>query len=398
MFGGGNFMNNMMGMQFTSGDFTVIGYSSENAMTEFQNGVASVSDGTVFDEGTESFDCLISEELAIYNSIEVDDVITLTNPNDNEETYELKVVGIYTSSQSNDTTISMFSTNQDPANKIYVSATALQNIIDLSSGEITAEEESEAALTAKDNSTDEEADEEETLEISGTVAATYVFEDVDAFESFEDEARSLGLDDSFTISSTDITSYESSLTPLNTLSTMAGWFLIVILAIGAIILVVLNIFNIRERKYQIGVLTAMGMKKSKVALQFVTEILVVTMIAVIIGACIGAVSSVPVTNALLENQVASQEAKFENIENNFGRGEMPGNNPFGEPPMGGGMNIPDIFGSNAVEYITQVDSAMNITVVLQMLGIGLLLSIIVVAFSVMFVMRYDPLKILANRD
>ena len=34
----------------------------------------------------------------------------------------------------------------------------------------------------------------------------------------------------------------------------------------------------------------------------------------------------------------------------------------------------------------------------QMLGIGLLLTLIASAFSVLFVMRYDPLKILANRD
>ena len=81
----------------------------------------------------------------------------------------------------------------------------------------------------------------------------------------------------------DISEFERSLTPLTTLSTMAGWFLLVILIIGAIILVVLNIFNVRERKYEIGVLTAMGMKKHKVASQFICEILVVTMIAVIIG-------------------------------------------------------------------------------------------------------------------
>ena len=39
---------------------------------------------------------------------------------------------------------------------------------------------------------------------------------------------------------------------------MAGWFLAVILIIGAVVLVVLNVLNVRERKYEIGVLTAMG--------------------------------------------------------------------------------------------------------------------------------------------
>lgn len=203
------------------------------------------------------------------------------------------------------------------------------------------------------------------------------------------------------MSSSDIAAFEASLTPLNTLSTMAGYFLIVILVIGAVILVVLNIFNVRERKYEIGVLTAMGMKKGKVALQFLTEIFVVTFISVMIGAGVGAVSSVPVTNALLENQVASQNSQAEQVEQNFGRGNMgmdPGmteNRPGNEK---GGF-FSNIFGANNENaYVTQVSSAMNFTVVLQMLGIGILLTLVAGMVSMLFVMRYEPLKILANRD
>ena len=55
-------------------------------------------------------------------------------------------------------------------------------------------------------------------------------------------------------------------------------------------------------------------------------------------------------------------------------------------------------GSGANDYITEVNSAMNLTVVLQMIGVGLLLTLVASAASVLFIMRYDPLKILANRD
>jgi len=54
--------------------------------------------------------------------------------------------------------------------------------------------------------------------------------------------------------------------------------------------------------------------------------------------------------------------------------------------------------SGAADYITEVNSAMNLTVVLQMLGVGLLLTLVASLASVLFIMRYDPLKILANRD
>lgn len=389
-----------MNSRMNSGDFTVIGYSGDNAMTDFQNGISSISDGAVFEEGTTDYSCIISEELATFNDISVDDTIILTNVNSETETYELTVVGIYTSTEANEFSFSIFGGNQDPANKIYMSAAALDLILDASE---------EASTTV----TDEDTGREYETATTGDLSATYVFANTDDYYQFEEDVRTLGLDDSYTVSSTDITSFENSLTPLNTLSTMAGWFLLVILIIGAIILMVLNIFNVRERKYEIGVLTAMGMKKGKVALQFITEILVVTMIAIIVGAGIGAVSSVPVTNALLANQIESQQTQQTQMENNFGRpgnmGGGKGGNMGGD--MQGGTDVPDMptddggrnnafsqmFGS-AADYITEIDSAMNITVVLQMLGIGLLLTLVASAVSVLFVMRYDPLKILANRD
>ena len=288
----------------------------------------------------------------------------------------------------------MFGASQDPANRIYMSANALQAVLDLSEENSTT-------------TTDDYGRETET-KIEGTLSATYSFADVESYEKFEEEVRALGLDESYTVSSSDISAFESSLAPLNTLGTMAGWFLLVILIIGGIILVVLNIFNVRERKYEVGVLTAMGMKKWKVAAQFMCEILVVTMLAVIIGAGIGAVSAVPVTNALLEGQAQSQSNQQSQMEQNFGRpgdfgggfpgGNMPSDMPSDIPDMGGGKNpFGDMFGG-AADYITEVDSAMNLTVVFQMIGVGLLLTLIASAASVLFIMRYDPLKILANRD
>ena len=392
-FGGGKGM-------FSSSDFSVIGYSSDSSMTAFIDGTASVLEGgTMFEEGTTEKECVISEELAIFNELSVGDTIVLTNPSVETETYELKIVGLYTSSSNNDFSMSMFGKSQDPANQIYMSAAALQTILDASD---------EVSTTITDENTGRESD----SAVTGSISATYVFANTEKYYAFEEEVRTLGLDDSYTVSSPDLAAFENSLTPLNTLSTMAGWFLVVILIIGAIILIVLNIFNVRERKYEVGVLTAMGMKKWKVAAQFMCEILVVTMIAVIIGAGIGAVSSVPVTNALLEGQVESQNSQQTQMEENFGRpgdfgGGFPGGNMGGMPggmpsdipdDIGGGKNPFENMLGSAENYITEVNSAMNLTVVFQMLGVGLLLTLVASLASVLFIMRYDPLKILANRD
>lgn len=379
--------NQMMGAQ---SDFTVVGYSSEEAMTSFIDGTATIVDGSVFTEGTSDAECIISQELANYNSIAVDDTITLENPNNEDESYEFTVVGIYTDSSSNESSFSiMGATSTDPANSIYTSYAALHTILDASG---------ENSETVTDDTTGREF----STEIKSTLSATYVLSDVDSYNKFTEEVRELGLDESYNVTSSDISSYESSLVPLETLSKLAGYFLIVVLLIGAVILIVLNIFNIRERKYEIGVLTAMGMKKFKVALQFLTEIFVVTIVAVIVGVGVGGVSSVPVTNALLENQVAAESNQFNKIEENFGRpGNMipNGNMVPNDMPQAQNGRPGNFFDENEVtDYINEIDEAMNLTVVFQMLGIAVLLTIVSGAVSMLFIMRYDPLRILANRD
>ena len=384
-FMGGFGMGGKEQIKLAQSDFTLEGVSNENAMTGFQDGSITITDGEVFVEATENLHCIISQELATYNDISINDTVTVCNPNNEDENYELKVVGIYTDQSANQESFSMMgATSTDPANKIYLSYNALNKIIEKS-------KESSEKIT--DSNTGREFE----TKINGTVEFTYILATTDDYYNFEKEVKNLGLDDSYKVSSQGITSFENSLVPLNTLSEIAGYFLIVILLIGGIILMVLNIFNIRERKYEIGVLTAMGMKKGKVALQFVTEIFIVTLISVIIGIGIGAVSSLPVTNALLENQIESQSVSQNKIEENFGRPQMQSTPP--DMPNGNGMNFGDLFNrENAQEYISEINNAMDFSVVLQMFGIAILLTLISGMVSILFVMRYEPLKILANRD
>ncbi|MCD7746851.1 MAG: ABC transporter permease [Firmicutes bacterium] len=401
-----------IGTMGTEGDFTVIGYSSDEAMTSFVDGtsiiISSDTDedseydesyyGAMFEEGTEELTCVISYELAVYNSLSVGDTITLANPNDEDETYTLTIVGIYINSQSTVTdssVISGFSSSTDSSNRIYMSAAALEAIL--------AESEENATVE-----TDEDTGTETTTALPSQVSGTYVFASVDDYETFCEEVYEAGLSEDYTVSSSDLSSYESSLLPLENLSTMALYFLIVVIAIGAIVLIVLNIFSVRERKYEVGVLTAIGMKKSRVSMQFMCETLIITVAAVVIGGLIGAVSSVPITNSLLASQIESQSATSEQQTANFGR-EMGGSmGEAGDKPSDVGdvdaeertgfAGAIDSIGSATTSYVSEVSSATNLTVLVQLLLIAVLLTLIASAASVIFIMRYDSLKILANRD
>ncbi len=384
------FMGGMGGKDFIRGaqsDFSLIGVSGEKAMTDFLKGTASITEGEIFEENTENKECVISEELAVYNDISIGDEITLLNPNLETEAYTLKVVGLFEDTSANENSFSMMNmTSSDPVNKIYVSYEVLNSIL-------------KTSANATQTVTDEDTGREYETALTENLNATYSFGSVEDYERFKEEVYELGLSESYTVSSADLQAFESSMAPLETLSTTAGYFLWVILGIGAVILVVLNIFSVRERKYEIGVLTAMGMKKQKVALQFLTEIFVVTLAAVIVGAGIGAVASVPVANKLLENQIEASATMENNIEEGFGRGDMAPPSGQQPPQNGGGFGDRfDNFAQGTADYVDEISSATDFTVLLQLLGIAVGLTLIAGAFSVLFIMRYEPLKILSNRD
>lgn len=370
------------------GDFTLVGYSSHSAMTAFVAGTCQVTDGEVFDEAAAEPVCLISDELATLNGLQVGDTLALVNPNDETETVTLTIAGLYHNSAAGAEQGGMmkgFSAASDPANQIYLSYPALKAITDASAA---------AAVT----STDEETGVTSTTALRAQTAGVYSFADTAAYEAFQADARAMGLSEDYTVTSTDVEAYEQSLLPLQNLSKFAAWFLLVVLLIGGVILIVFHIFNIRERKYEIGVLTAIGMRKSRVALQFLTELFVVTFAFLLLGTAIGGAASVPVTNALLASQISAQETQQNNQQQNFGRpGDMGGGTGGAPaaPPSGGGGFFG--MGRQMVNYLSDVSSATDWVVVLQLLGIGLALTLLSACVAVAAVMRYEPLKILSER-
>ncbi|MDR1629221.1 MAG: ABC transporter permease [Oscillospiraceae bacterium] len=380
---GGNMQQDGMGGRgnFLQGDFSVVGYNSYSAMSDFVSGGSKITSGEIFDVTSDSNVCVISEELAAFNSLAVGDTIMLTNPDNEEQYFTFTITGVYsyTSTSSSDEFGRNFSTAMDPANRIYTSYTALNKFI--------AYTKENAEVTTDDNGR------EQTTALSGTTSGTYLFASVEDYEAFAEDAKTMGLGDSYTVSSSDLSSYEESLVPIQNTAKFANLMLWVVLAVGGAILVVLNIFNIRERKYEVGVLTAIGMKKRKVATQFVAELLAVTLIAIVAGSGVGAVLSVPVSDALLASQIEAQETKESEQSESFGR---PGQSMQG---AGGGTgSSQQSFGNSAqVDYITTLSAKTDFWVLGQLMAIGILLTFFASLVAVVFVMRYEPLKILSER-
>ncbi|HWT26842.1 MAG TPA: ABC transporter permease [Mobilitalea sp.] len=386
--GGGNGARMGFAGMGNQGDFTVIGYSSHDAMTSFIDGTSKIEKGTIFDQATDKPDCIISDELALQNNISVGDKITLINPNDTNETVLMTIVGTYSNSESS--TVSSdnmmgFRASSDPANRIYLSYNAIKKIVDNSAANATV-------------STDANTGRQTSTALRDQESGTYVFTNENNYNAFQKDVANMGLDTStYMVTSSDLNSFEQSITPLEHLSSYATYFLLVVLAIGGAILVVFNVFAIRERKYEIGVLAVIGMNKLKVGFQFISEVFIVTFIAIIIGTGIGSAISVPIANKLLESQVAAEKASEQATMSNFGGG-FQGRFNGANGANNARSNFMNNFGRNQnTNYISDITASVDVGVMIQLLGIGILLTIVSSATAVVSILRYEPLKILSNR-
>jgi putative ABC transport system permease protein len=351
------------------GDFTLTGFSEEMAMTAFVDGSNSIVEGAIFTFDEADYNCIITNYLAAYNDVTIGDTIEIENPNNEDETYTFNIVGIYSTTESSSSSMS-FSTSDDPLNYIYVNYLTLNDI---------DEQSTAAAVVGTDDS-----DNETTTALRTSTSGEYTFSSVSDIETFQEELTASGLSEYYSISSSDITSYEESLVPLENLSSFSMTFLWIIICIGAVILIILNVFNIRERTYEIGVLTAIGMNKKKVAMQFLCELFIVTLIAIVIGTGIGAAVSSPIADTLLEDQIESMQVEADTQTQNFGR-EITSH------------SSSSISSSSDTEYLSDISATVNFTVILELLAIGIGLTIISGSVALVFIMRYEPLKILSDR-
>lgn len=331
----------------SDGDFTLLGYSSIDSMSEFTNGTYKVTDGEVFTD-FKSDSCLINSELATLNDINVGDTITIVNPLDEDKTYKLMVVGIY--NETNDNEMSMFTSS---ANNIITNANFLNKI-----------------------TTDDE-------DLSKEITPTFILTSSNVIEDFENELKEKGLSDNLSIQ-TNLDIVNNSTKTISNLKTFSLTFLIITILIGTIVLFIVNMINIRERKYEIGVLRTIGMKKGNVILQFLCELLIVSFISLSLGAAVGSTLSMPVSNYLLQNEIESSKQEIQNVNDNFGH-------------RGNDFNNIKIQGNTNIEKIDSINAVVDYKVLLELLLIGLTITLISCISSIISVQRFSPLTILKER-
>jgi putative ABC transport system permease protein len=206
-------------------------------------------------------------------------------------------------------------------------------------------------------------------ESSRGIEAIYYLIHPDMLSAFEADLQSRGLPEGYSVRA-DETAFKSVVGPVESLQSLSLTFLVIILVLGAVIMVLLSAIAIRERKYEIGVLRAMGMKKGKIALGLWTEIIAITCICFGLGMGAGSVLSQPVSDTILTGQTQTN----------------------------GSTTLADrLAEADGAAQQASVDVSINAITALQIFGISILLASIAGIISVSRITKSEPIKILMER-
>lgn len=304
-------------------------------MPDFAEGLRKITDGRLYQEQDE---CIISADFAALNNLKIGDSLSAID-GINGEAIPLTIVGIYadatqaTSSYSSGAfVIDAPYTNR--RNEIFVSMETMMAHFNIHN----------------------------VMEVD----AEYELKSPDLVDEFETEVREKGLPDIYNVG-TDVEGYNKIVAPVEGLSKISMTFMLVVLIVGGIILLFITTMAIRERKYEIGVLRAMGMKKAKVAVMLVAETIMITGLCLAIGLGVGSMLSQPVADVLIAGQIEASDSGSVDSEN-------------------GATELSEINVSLTPEAIGQITS------------VALLLALLSSAAGVAFITRYEPMRILSERN
>ena len=219
----------------------------------------------------------------------------------------------------------------------------------------------------------------------GTVSAKHIhatlkgkfsysfLKDPSMLEAFQKEAADKGLAPYYR-AITDESAYNKIVDPVEGISKIVTIFLIVVLVFGGVILLFLSVMTIRERKYEIGVLWAMGMRRGKVIVGMVCESLLIALLCLTIGLTLSTALSQPITDTLLEDQIRIVKEQ----KQNSGIVEL----------------VP---GAEDERAISELSVQLTPQAVLQIGALALALVLISSMAGILYITRFEPVKILSER-
>jgi len=212
------------------------------------------------------------------------------------------------------------------------------------------------------------------------------------------------------------------LQPLNNISKISKNIVILVAIAGAVILTLIIILSVRERRYEIGVLMSLGESRIKIIGQFFAELFIVTLISIAIASAAGNVVGNTLGNQLLSSSSSTTQTTSQqndgpgNGQGGPGGGGAPDqdNNsdgtsssssadssntnsqkPSGKAPSGGGMGGMMSMTKSSKE-IDKLNVKLSVGDVAKLGGIALIISFVSTILASIGIIRMKPKDILSS--
>jgi len=347
------------------GDITISGVSAYAYISGVQDESFTIKDGTYFDEDTDD-KAMVSYEFAELNSLKVGDKFTVKNIY-TEVAVELEVIGIYDTSEE-----------RANANAIYM------NIV----------------TAAKFLSSDDYSD--GNYDVNNV---SYYMINPDKAEEFvekiDGDFPELG-ENKLKIA-VDTSEYDAMSGSIESVGSFATTILIIVIVAAIIIITLIVTINVKDRRYEMGVLLSLGAHKRNIIGQIATELLIVGTLGFVLASFSGTFLAKIMGQSILESQTASSAQQS---ERNFGRPDVRmGSSDGGDNQMTQGDGAENGSGGNMKQRLAagraqNVELDINATPVdfLLLFLTGYLVIILALILPSISVLRYQPKEILAGKE
>ncbi|MDT0013064.1 ABC transporter permease [Listeria cossartiae] len=346
------------GPQMVDADLSISGLLDSATSTDFEAGTSELTSGVAITSADKDKNvAMVEENLAEENDWKVGDSFTVTSSDGNTKV-TLKIVGIYKSTDAGSDMAQNFSF-LNPYNKVYVPYTVANTI--------------------------KGSDYKNTVD-----SAVYTMDDAANISAFEKEAKKVdSIDwDTFKLDAND-TLYQQMIGPIDSVASFSKNVVYIVSIAGALILGLLVMMQVRDRKYEMGVLLAIGEKRGKLIAQFFVEILIVALISFGLAAASSHYVAQLAGNQLLEQQNSST------TETSTTENRGPGGSGQGGP--GGFAGSVSNLTKNT-EQIKELDIQVTLEDMLKMGGIGIGIAFISVLLPAALVLRMNPKTILTKQE
>lgn len=338
------------------GDFRIQGVSDSSLLTTFTQGEDKIIKGSaITNEDTGSNVVLIEKTLAEENNLAVGDTFEVKDSNDKE--VELKVKGIYETTDAGDE-LGMQFNFLNPANTLITSYTMV------------------ATLNGEESGTIDEA--------------TYTLSDPAKMTSFVKQAEKLIDTDTYSLQTND-QMYQQMLQPLNNVKSFSKNIVLLVGIAGAVILTLIVILSIKDRRYEMGVLLSLGESRVKLIGQFFVE----TLICLVFALGIAGVSGNLVGNALGNQLISQQTTSAQNQQTNNQLGGAPDKAQNGQiPPARPNGNRQNPFVASQEVKNLKITVQPQQFARLTAIAIGIVL--VAICFASIGIFRLNPKSILIS--